>query len=88
MVLNICGFLKYNPRIRNQNNENNENNENPSVSVIVAARNEEKNIERLLESLVNQTHSGSNYEVIIVDDQSEDGTPNLVNRYVALYPFI
>lgn len=88
MVLNIYGFLKYNPRIRTQNNENNENNENPLVSVIVAARNEEKNIERLLESLVNQTHSGSNYEVIIVDDQSEDGTPNLVNRYVALYPFI
>lgn len=43
------------------------------VSVIVAVRNEEKNIEALIRSLKHQKGI-SNYEVLLIDDHSEDRT--------------
>ncbi|MBN1466136.1 glycosyltransferase [candidate division KSB1 bacterium] len=46
----------------------------PFVSVIVAARNEEENIEQLLGALTRQNYPASRYEIIIVDDQSTDRT--------------
>lgn len=48
----------------------------PFVSVIVAARNEEQTIGRLLESLVNQDYP--NYEIIIANDRSTDNTGTIV----------
>ena len=45
-----------------------------SFSVIIPVRNEEKNIGRLLDSLMHQSISKDNFEVILVDDQSEDNT--------------
>lgn len=53
----------------------------PFVSVIVAARNEEDNIEDLLEILLHQTYT--EYEVIIVDDNSTDRTRNFAERVIA-----
>jgi len=50
-----------------------------SVSVVVAARNEEKYIAGLLESLVGQQYS--DYEIIIVDDRSSDDTANMVKAF-------
>ncbi len=51
----------------------------PSVSVVVAARNEEKHIAGLLENLVRQQYS--DYEIIIVDDRSSDDTANIVKAF-------
>ncbi|MBC8182017.1 glycosyltransferase [candidate division KSB1 bacterium] len=58
------------------------------VSVVVAARNEEKNIGNILGDLVNQTYSRDLYEVIIVNDGSEDTTSEIIERYVSQHPFI
>jgi chlorobactene glucosyltransferase len=44
----------------------------PFISVIVPARNEEINIRRCVEALLNQAYP--NYEVIVVDDRSTDST--------------
>ncbi len=44
------------------------------VSVLIAARNEGKNIEKLLQSLYNQSFDKDNFEVILVDDNSDDDT--------------
>ena len=49
---------------------------NIKLSVIVAAKNEEENIPALIDSLSNQSYSSSLFEVIIVDDDSSDGTFN------------
>lgn len=46
--------------------------EYPSVSVLVPARNEEKNIRNCINSLLNQDYP--NYEVLVLDDNSTDGT--------------
>lgn len=55
--------------------------ENDFVSVIVAARNEQKNIANLLDELVNQKLPKKYYEVIIVDDFSEDRTAEIIKKY-------
>jgi len=49
----------------------------PLVSIIVPARNEEQNIRRCVESLLEQDYS--NYEVIIVDDGSTDATEHILD---------
>lgn len=50
----------------------------PFVSVIVPARNEESKIGRCLESLCSQDYP--NYEVIAVNDRSEDGTGRIIQE--------
>ncbi len=54
------------------------------VSVLIPARNEEKNIGRCLESLLVQTYS--NYEIVVLDDQSSDGTWDILSGYAERYP--
>ena len=58
------------------------------VSVVVAARNEENNIESLLNDMINQTYSTELYEIIIVNDGSEDNTGTIIDRYVEKYNLI
>ncbi|MDR2052362.1 MAG: glycosyltransferase family 2 protein, partial [Treponema sp.] len=53
----------------------------PLVSVLIPARNEEKNIERCLDSLRNQLYK--NYEILVINDNSTDDTPNILNRIAA-----
>jgi len=49
------------------------------VSVLVPARNEEKNIGNILDDLINQ--ACRNIEVIVFNDQSEDRTAEIVTEY-------
>ncbi len=59
--------------------------ENPGlISVVAAARNEEKNIKFLLNALAAQTLAHTLFEVIIVDDYSTDGTAALVKNFPGL----
>lgn len=51
----------------------------PRLSVIIPARNEEANLRRLLPSLLEQRYPG--FEVIVVDDASEDDTAGVVERF-------
>ncbi len=51
------------------------------VSVIIAARNEEKHIGKCLESILNNTYPKDFFEVIIVNDHSEDATEQKVNIF-------
>lgn len=55
------------------------------VSVIVTARNEERNLGHLLDSLVNQAQP---LEIVIVDAKSTDSTVEIVKGYMAEYDFI
>lgn len=51
-----------------------------TISVIIPARNEENNIGALLDALSRQTYSAELFEVIVVDDHSEDKTAEIVKQ--------
>ncbi|MGN0033778.1 MAG: glycosyltransferase [Candidatus Limimorpha sp.] len=55
------------------------------VSILVAVRNEEENIERLLQSIYNQSYSKDFFELVIVDDHSSDDTLLIIERFVQLH---
>ena len=57
---------------------------NPKVSVILPARNEEKFIEKCLNSLVDQDYD--NYEIIAINDSSDDSTGNIMKKYSEKFP--
>ena len=52
---------------------------NPRVSVILPARNEENFIQKCLDSLTAQDYP--NYEIITIDDSSEDSTGSIIAQY-------
>ena len=52
----------------------------PPVSVIIAVRNGEKNLTRLLTALKKQVYNGK-MEFIIVDDESSDNSPQIINKF-------
>lgn len=55
--------------------------QSPTVSIVVAARNEEANIQSCLDALREQDFDKSRYEIIIVDDYSSDRTRSLALEY-------
>lgn len=56
----------------------------PFVSVLIPARNEELNIANILNSLLTQDYP--NYEVIVLNDHSEDNTGNIISEIKQKYP--
>lgn len=52
-----------------------------SISVIIPARNEEANIARCIDSLLQQSYPDSLFEIIVADDHSEDDTANIIKKY-------
>ena len=53
--------------------------ETPFVSVIIPARNEEKNIAACLDTLLSQDYP--NYEILVIDDNSTDRTWEIISLY-------
>ncbi|MCF8306383.1 MAG: glycosyltransferase [Ignavibacteriales bacterium] len=54
----------------------------PTISILVAARNEENNIIACLESLDRLDYDRSKLEIIIIDDHSTDKTAELVRKFI------
>ena len=53
----------------------------PSISVLVAARDEETRIGACLDALLAQDYPKENIEIIVIDDNSCDSTADIVNQY-------
>jgi glycosyltransferase involved in cell wall biosynthesis len=56
------------------------------VSVVICAKNEEKNISSLLDILLKQNYS--NYEILVIDDASSDKTQEILESYELKNPKI
>ena len=53
----------------------------PSVSILIAVRNEEKDLPRLLDSLDRLDYPTEKLQILIADDQSKDTTPELLSTW-------
>lgn len=58
----------------------------PKVSIILPARNEEAFIAKCLDSLLDQDYE--NYEIVVIDDSSEDATGKIISEYSKKEPRI
>lgn len=58
---------------------NNENNLNDFISLLIPARNEEKNIANILDSIILEDYK--NFEVIVLNDASTDKTEDILKSY-------
>lgn len=56
----------------------------PRVSIVLAGKDEEDNIEACVRTLLDQDYP--NFELIVVDDRSTDRTPAILARLAAEYP--
>lgn len=56
-------------------------NEMPFISIIIAARNEEKNIGACIQSILNQTYPQNKFEIIVTDDHSTDATVSIIKSF-------
>lgn len=56
------------------------------ISIIIPAYNAEKEIERCIESIINQ--SFKDIEIIIINDGSRDDTSKIINRLAKKYPIL
>ena len=73
LVINIIGLLKLSNKSKSKLSTN------QSVSIIVAIRNGEKSLSKLIQSLADQDYKGK-LEFILVDDQSTDNTRDIIQK--------
>jgi chlorobactene glucosyltransferase len=59
-----------------------------AVEVIVPARNEAANIRECLEGLVVQTYPPGKLRIIVVDDDSDDGTNEIIAAFAQRHPLV
>jgi cellulose synthase/poly-beta-1,6-N-acetylglucosamine synthase-like glycosyltransferase len=55
------------------------------ISVVVAARNEEKNIFNCLKAIADQNYPAEQYEIIVINDNSSDSTVRIVEDFADLH---
>lgn len=58
------------------------------ITVLIPVRNEQHNISKCLDSLIQQNYPQDKFEVIVIDDDSDDKTGEIVENYSTQYPFI
>ncbi|WP_292490768.1 glycosyltransferase family 2 protein [Methanoculleus sp. 10] len=59
-----------------------------NLSVIIPTRNRSSLLEKAIQSLIAQTYSSDDFEVIIIDNGSTDGTKDIVESYKAKIPHL
>lgn len=58
------------------------------VSVIISVRNEEKNISICINNILAQTYASDKFEIIVIDDHSDDTTFSILKKYSEKYPHL
>ncbi len=52
------------------------------VSVVIAVRNENENIQNILNQIIKQDYNSSFFDIIIINDHSTDNTLQLINNFI------
>jgi len=67
-----------------QKNKKTEN--TTTISVLIPARNEEKNLSATLHAIIAQNYPANLYEIIVIDDHSTDNTTQIIIDFCEKYP--
>jgi len=60
----------------------------PFVSIVIPVRNEEKFIDKCLNSILANDYSQSKLEILVIDGMSDDGTRAVLEAYTKQYPSV
>lgn len=71
-----------------ENDKKDAHENNIIVSIVIPILNEEKYIDKCINSVLNQDYPKEHLEVVLVDGDSEDNTVKIINLYIEKYPFI
>ncbi len=71
---------------RKHQSDNHKPLEYPKFSIIVPTKNERNVIRRCLDGIMNLDYPKDRMQIIVVDGNSNDGTPEICEEYVAKYP--
>lgn len=85
LVVQLYYYLYYYLAIYRYNEKDNNQTKEP-VSIIICARNEADNLSNFLPSVLEQDYP--NYEVIVVNDCSEDNSFYILGQYLGQYPHL
>ena len=58
----------------------------PSISLLIAAKDEEVHLPHLLNSLLHQTLNNDQFEIIVINDRSSDNTENIIKEFQKKLP--
>ncbi|MFK8038149.1 MAG: glycosyltransferase [Crocinitomicaceae bacterium] len=84
VAIQILYLIIFNFRLLLHKHRPDKSNFEPPISLIICARNEEDNLYQHLPSILDQIYS--KFEVIIVNDQSQDDSNHIVRAYQKDYP--
>ena len=59
-----------------------------NLSILIPCFNESKHISNCLDSLIANDFNHDNYEILVIDGGSDDGTIEILNQYLSRYSFI
>lgn len=71
--------------IKNNLNHKRKKDEKENISVLIAAKNEEKNLYRLFNSLKKLNYPEENFEIIFVNDNSTDSTKKVAESFLSQF---
>lgn len=84
LVIQLFYYLFFYLRIAFYKGKSVEKPEKQPLSVIICAKNEASNLERFLPDILEQNYP--EYEVIVVNDGSDDGSDDILKLYLQKYP--
>jgi glycosyltransferase involved in cell wall biosynthesis len=86
-LIQMIYFIFFYSRTRSKKRKDNTSNERPEgVSIIICAKNEVENLKNFLPSILEQEYP--DFEVIVVNDCSEDGTDDILKLLGNNYPHL
>ena len=85
-TLGIVFYLAINGINTEKSKNKNKNSDLIKISVIIAAKDEEENLDKLFLSLQRQNFPKDNFEIVFVDDNSSDGTFERANKFSDQFP--
>jgi cellulose synthase/poly-beta-1,6-N-acetylglucosamine synthase-like glycosyltransferase len=82
-VLTVFGFINYVRSLKEQREVDGREFDFPVCSILIPAHNEEKVIERTIQSMLQLEYPADKLQIVVINDGSTDSTKEIVGRFAA-----